>query len=371
MIPKIIHWVWPGHDPIPHRYRAYAETWKTHHPDWEHRLWTPTEIDGLNMVNRDLYDAAETEAPNDWLRWRADIVRLEIIFRHGGIYVDADAECLKPFDSLLEHGCWLAESPNAPGHATQAVFGAEPEHPFINYAVHQLGESADYNAGMRINHRVGSRFIDRMYQASGRDVELLPWRWLAGQSIKDREQGKQPDLSDAFCWHRYDNTDRHRSAKRQVAAFRAAADVLDGAGVEWFLTSGLLLGHIRDGRILPWDGDVDIGIWPKDVERVREAFKGWPFKRNFDSQMWPVHNGVKIDIHTHYQDGDQVFKLHGKRQDIRMSHPAFDLAPTIFYLRECLMPSPPEAYLEHMYGSDWTTPKKEWQWDRDPLNIES
>lgn len=370
MIPKIVHRVWPGPDPIPYTFRAHAATFEEHNPGWEHRLWTLDEIDGLDMRNRELYDRAKQEAPDDWIRWRADIARLEILFQHGGIYVDTDAECLQPLDPLLEFGCWFAESPNALGHATQAVFGSEPDHPFLHYALNQLAESARHNAGMRINHRVGSRFIDRMYQAS-QDVELLPWQWFAAQSIKARDAGKAPSQDFGYINHRYFNTDRHRNSKPQVDAFRAAADVLTEAGVEWFLTSGLLLGHIREGRILPWDRDVDIGIWPEDVEKVRKAFRGWRFKRDFDSQLWPVHRDTKIDIHTHYRDGDQVYKLHGKQQKIRMDHAAhlFDLQPTVFYLRETLMPSPPEEYLAHMYGDDWLTPKKNWQWDKDPQNI--
>lgn len=365
-IPPIIHRVWPGPDPVPYTFRAHAATFEHHNPGWEHRLWTVDDLDDLDMVNRDLYDRAKTEAPDDWLRWRADIARLEILYQYGGIYVDTDAECLKPLDPLLEYDCWFAESPNAPGHATQAVFGCAPQHPHVGRLLDLLEASAAENRGRRINHRVGSRFVDR----NKGDVVVLPWRWFAGQSISDRDKGRIGKAG-GFINHRYFNTDRHRNSAAQVAAFKAAADILNETGVEWFLTSGLLLGHIREGRILPWDLDVDIGIWPDGVERVREAFQGWQFKRDFDSQMWPVHNKTKIDIHTHYRDGDTVYKLHGKQQRIRMDYPAylFDLQPSVFYLRDCLIPSPPEEYLAHMYGDDWLTPKKEWKWDESPRNI--
>jgi hypothetical protein len=119
---------------------------------------------------------------------------------------------------------------------------------------------------------------------------------------------------------------------------------------------------------------VDVGIFPDDAKRARAAFRkaGWQFKRDFASQMWPVHDGVKIDLHIHYREGNEVYKLHGKQQRIKMSHPAhlFDnLTPTVFYLRDTLMPSPPEDYLAHMYGDDWLTPKREWKWDESPRNI--
>lgn len=375
MIPRILHRVWPGPDPIPHRYRQYAETWRKHHPDWQHRLWTPTEIDRLDMVNQALYDRAEQLAPKDWLRFRADIARLEIVARHGGVYADADAECLQPLDPLMDEPAWFPFSPNRTDGLTQAVFAAEPDHPFLKHLLDAMPASVETHRGGRIHDMVGTRFVDREYQArKPADVTAHPWWMFAGQSIRDRDRGGKPDLSRAYVWHRYDNTARHRQARPQIVAYRAAADVLDKAGVTWWLTSGVLLGHIRDGAWIPWDTDVDLGIWPDDVDRTRAAFKaaGWSFRRDRDAQMWPVHGTTKIDLHTHYRDGDTIFKLHGKKQDLRMDYPAhlFDaLRPTVYYLRRTLMPSPPEEYLEVQYGADWLTPKRDWKWDSSPRNM--
>lgn len=361
MIPKIIHRVWPGQDPIPYTFRRHGTSFETHNPEWTHRLWTLEDLDGLEMQNRDLYDQAKTEAPDDWIRWRADIARLEIIYQHGGIYVDTDAECLRPLDALREFPCWFAESPNASGYATQAVFGAEPGHPFIKRLLDEMQASADTNKG--VLHRVGARYVNRVYQSS--DIELLPWQWFSAQSIKARDAGKPPYQGFGYVNHRYFNSDRH-NAKPQIAAYRAAADTLDG--IEWFLTCGLLLGHIREGRILPWDTDVDIGVWPEDLDRVREAFSGWAVTRDNDDQIWAVHGKTKIDIHTHHR-GEHVVVNLGK--GVQMSYPAhlFDLQPTVFYMRETLIPSPPEEYLAHQYGDDWLTPKKKWRWDKDPQNL--
>jgi hypothetical protein len=380
MIPAVLHQVWPEVDPIPHRLRGYREALRAMHPGWTHRLWTPAELDALPMRNRALYDRAEDEAPTDWIRWRADIARLEALYRDGGIYLDVDTEAVRPMGALLTEygGCWFAESPNREGHATQAAFGATPGHPFLAHLLERMEASVAEHGGQRIHHRVGTKFVDRELHAVGErmGVRMLPWRWFAGQSITDREAGAALDLAQAYTAHRYDNTAKLRSAAPQIAAFRAAADVLDAAGVTWWLCSGVLLGHVRDGAWIPWDKDVDLGIWPEDAVRAREAFQraGWPFKRDRESQMWPVHGATKVDLHAHYRDpaNGGVYKLHGKREDIRMDYPAHlfeSMQPTVYYLRRTLMPSPPEEYLAHQYGEDWTTPKQAWKWDSDPLNI--
>lgn len=375
MIPRIVHHVWPGIDPIPYRFRANIASFAEHNPGWEHRLWTPAEIDGLEMANQALYDRAEAEAPKDWLRFRADIARLEIIARYGGVYADTDAVCLRPLEELTDDHAWFPTSPNNPDGITQAVFAAEPGHPFLKHLLEVMADSARCHRGQRIHEMVGTRFVDREYRSTEpADVTVYPWWMFSGQSISDRDQGKDPDLSRAYINHTYDNTAKHRQAAPQVAAFRAAADVLDAAGVTWWITSGVLLGHIRDGAWIPWDRDVDLGVWPEDVAAAREAFQdaGWPFKRDRDSQLWPTHGATKVDVHAHYRDGATVYKLHGKRQEIRMDYPAHlfaDLRPTVYYLRRTLMPSPPEDYLEVMYGPDWLTPKREWNWRTSPHNI--
>lgn len=372
-IPHLIHHIWPAHDPIPYTFRANIQTFQDKHPTWAHILWTPNPISKLSLRNQSLYDHALTHAPDDWIRWRADIARLEIIYQYGGVYSDMDVECLKPLDPLMDVvSCWVPESPNALGHATQALIAAEAKHPFLSHLLNELPISAERHSNSRINHRVGSRFVDREYQGR-QDVRMLNWDLFAAQSITARDRGQQATPR-GFVNHQYFNTDRHRNSAPQVAAFKAAAPLLDEAAPNWFLTSGMVLGHIREGRILPWDMDVDVGIWPEDVNKVRAIFQdaGWQFKRDTDNQMWPVHNKTKIDIHTHHREGSTVYKIHGPNQDIRMSHPAHlfeDMQPTIFYLQETRIPNPPEEYLAHMYGDDWLVVKKDWHWKNDPKNV--
>lgn len=96
-IPKIIHQIWLG-SPLPKKELEFSQTWKKYHPDWIYILWTDEDIIDFDLYNKEAY-----EASSNWGE-RSDIVRYEILERYGGLYVDTDFECLKPFD-VLHHIC--------------------------------------------------------------------------------------------------------------------------------------------------------------------------------------------------------------------------------------------------------------------------
>jgi hypothetical protein len=91
MIPRIIHQVWIGPLPAP---TALMETWRAAHPDWRYSLWTS---------ERGWKNQAQIDRMPEW-NGKADIMRYEILEREGGVYVDADSECIRALDdSFLRH----------------------------------------------------------------------------------------------------------------------------------------------------------------------------------------------------------------------------------------------------------------------------
>ncbi len=93
IIPKIIHQIWIG-GKLPKKYEKLRKTWQDIHPDWEYTLWTDEEVATFEMQNRDLFEKAQN------IGQKADILRLEILHKFGGLYVDMDFECVHPFDQL-------------------------------------------------------------------------------------------------------------------------------------------------------------------------------------------------------------------------------------------------------------------------------
>src|SRR5262249_20633580 len=63
---------------------------------------------------------------------RADVVRLEVLIRQGGIYLDTDLLVHEPFDSLLDNSLVLGqEGIEARYGLANAVILAEPDAPFL------------------------------------------------------------------------------------------------------------------------------------------------------------------------------------------------------------------------------------------------
>ena len=129
-VPRTIHQIWLGPEPLPDLHRAWMGTWRRHHPGWEHRLWTEDDLP-QDPVRPEVLE--RLRAPVE----RADILRLEILFRHGGVYADPDLECLRPVEGLLEGEEFVAVCLK-PGRVTNTFIAAASGHPVLERALHEL-----------------------------------------------------------------------------------------------------------------------------------------------------------------------------------------------------------------------------------------
>lgn len=95
MIPKKIHYCWFGNGQLPEKDRKCIESWKKMCPDYEIIRWNETNYD----INKNQYMKEAYEAK----KWGfvPDYARLDIIYEHGGIYLDTDVELIKNLDELL------------------------------------------------------------------------------------------------------------------------------------------------------------------------------------------------------------------------------------------------------------------------------
>jgi mannosyltransferase OCH1-like enzyme len=91
-IPKLVHQIWIGPKKRPDIWMDSVRNFCLE-KGYEYVLWDDQKVSEMNMVNREWYDKEET------YNGKSDILRYEILYQNGGIYIDADSFIIK-FDQL-------------------------------------------------------------------------------------------------------------------------------------------------------------------------------------------------------------------------------------------------------------------------------
>lgn len=152
MIPRVFHQIWVGPDPVLSGFDEWRESWARNHPGWELRLWTDDNLPA-GLRNPVVYERERHPVE------RADILRLELVYRFGGVYLDADLECRKPIDPLIDgldfFGMYIK-----PGRVTNTVLGAARGHAILDRA---LGAVTPQQPGSRFDKtKSGPVFLDNI-----------------------------------------------------------------------------------------------------------------------------------------------------------------------------------------------------------------
>lgn len=100
LIPKKIHYCWFSGNPMPDYLKRCIDSWYRFCPDYEIICWNEDNYD----VNKNLYMKQAYEAK----KWGfiPDIARLDILYQHGGIYLDTDVELIRNLDDLLNQSAF-------------------------------------------------------------------------------------------------------------------------------------------------------------------------------------------------------------------------------------------------------------------------
>lgn len=170
-IPKQFHTIWVQGGELPDEYQPWLNSWLEHHPDWDHIIWSePMYIDWIE--NRSTYDSAVNHAQ------RTEIASKEILYKHGGVYVDADFECFKPIDGLLD-GITCFTAYESPGQLSAGIVGCTPGHPALRVILDDVEPSIrrQRELGLPQNHGTGPHILQRNWVGRS-DVFVFPAAWF-------------------------------------------------------------------------------------------------------------------------------------------------------------------------------------------------
>jgi len=124
-IPRIIHYCWFGKNPLPEKVKKCIESWKKYCPEYQILLWNEDNYD-LNKLPyvKQAYGAGM------WA-YVTDYVRLDVVWQHGGIYLDTDVELVRSLDDLLKEDNFFAIEKHTCTIATGLGFGAVKKSPVL------------------------------------------------------------------------------------------------------------------------------------------------------------------------------------------------------------------------------------------------
>ena len=181
-IPRILHRVWVGKNPIPEIYQDYWRGWQEKHPGWEFHTWTDENIPPLP----DPQQFALSLNP----AMQSDFVRYEVVRRHGGVYIDTDFECLKNLEPLLEGVDFMTGWETNGKFLAGGLFGSTPDH--------SLAAKLSDNIGRNIR-QVASEYAEKGYYYAPHDISY-PSRRFAGPFLQSAQCGPLYFTNEVFCW---------------------------------------------------------------------------------------------------------------------------------------------------------------------------
>ncbi|MCJ7528012.1 MAG: LicD family protein [Methyloceanibacter sp.] len=151
------------------------------------------------------------------------------------------------------------------------------------------------------------------------------------------------------------------------------------AGMHPFLMWGTLLGCVREGRLLPNDHDIDVGILADDyanrdrlIAAMRKRGYRLAFEKDYKLRFQHPASELRMDVDVLYRwNGRMITSETTDDGRIIATHfplDAFhDLKEVVFLDVRVLIPEPPEPVLAWIYG-DWRTPVGRYRSGRDLCN---
>ena len=178
-IPKIIHQIHIGGSELSNQEKEWQDSWKKLNPEWEHIMWDDLKIEqDLSITYPKILKNCKNYSE------KSDILRFEILYQYGGLYVDTDFECLKPIDALLKDEKIVLYW-QQPQKICGAFFGATKKNSDVKLLIDGLPSREQSHGGKISDCKYGPVYITEILgpkkgRPDGRDSPkktVYPYLW--------------------------------------------------------------------------------------------------------------------------------------------------------------------------------------------------
>lgn len=152
MIPKVIHYCWFGHNPLPSSAKKCIKSWEKYFPDYEIKEWNEQNYNVCK--NRYICEAYKEKK----YAFVSDYARFDILYQYGGIYFDVDVEVIKDMSAVLERGAFMGcerkdEKPDHIYVAPGLGMAAEAHMEFIKKMLNLYNMMSFYDSEGQVNQK--------------------------------------------------------------------------------------------------------------------------------------------------------------------------------------------------------------------------
>ncbi len=229
MIPKIIHFTIPKNATA--QQLANIETARRMHPDWQMKVWQdPVDPTGFRLAK--YWSKANSGAQ------LADMIRLEVVHRDGGFYLDSDFVAQKNLDPLRGYQFVVGSED---GHAlTNAFFGAEQGSQALEHLIGVL-EADEIDWKIPPDQSTGPQFFAKQLKWRD-DLTVVPRETLYPYNWNEKARQAHPWTYGVHCW---DNSWKNKvSAKEIYHAVRLKLHTWAQRCRNWLKQKALLVSRL-------------------------------------------------------------------------------------------------------------------------------
>lgn len=227
MIPKTIHYCWFGENNKSDEILDCIESWKKTCPQFEIKEWSE-----LNFPVEKYPFASRMYNEKKWA-FVADYARLQILYEHGGFYLDTDMLLLQSLDPLTSADCTLGEE--APGVISAGMIAADKHHPFIHDCKKFYDDDANTKELITI-----PRVLSQVYEnyANKSTLVVYPPKTFYpfdNNHIKEyRGQDMGPDVIGIHLWHYSWGSPLNRFFKK-IGIYNLGKRITEMLGIKFIL----------------------------------------------------------------------------------------------------------------------------------------
>lgn len=197
VIPKIIHQLWIGPRPAPWK---WMNTWRQNNPGYLYRLWTEKEIAAEKWENQRLIDYYMSRGIWHGVK---DVCQYEILYNYGGVFVDADTECLRPISDLFteEYDAYsYYENEEVRPGLIQPLIAAVKGSQFAKELIEGLSHKPVGGIPWKTT---GNQYVGEMFKKTSASVKIFPSYYFNPEHFTGKNYSGKDKI---FARHFYGST---------------------------------------------------------------------------------------------------------------------------------------------------------------------